>query len=242
VTDQAKLFLPARYRTNPQASADRDGTPFWEAGLAHNDIRYQVPVYRLAAKRARRMPAGLVMDIGCGSGDKLSEFFGSSEFRVVGVDQESAIRLAQGRFPGVEWLSGDLDREEFWVHLSTFEPSLTICADVIEHLVEPVGLLRRLHNLIGQGLLVLSTPDRSRLTTGQLLGPPGNPRHIREWSSDELCRLVQAHGFRIVGRHHLLPRRYSPTVLELKRVVWRVLHGLSVPDARSCQVLELRRA
>jgi predicted TPR repeat methyltransferase len=238
----SELFLPDGYSTNPPASADRDGTPYWQAGLTHNDVRYQVPVYRLVARRARTLAPRLVMDIGCGSGDKLAEFLSPLPTRVVGVDQESAIQIARERFPQVEWCSGDLDRDSLWDDLLQFRPELTICADVIEHLVDPVGLLARLHRLIDEGLLVLSTPDRSRLENRSALGPPGNPRHIHEWTMEELSSLVVANGFRIVDHHHLLPRRYSLTKVEVKRFVWRALHRLHVPDPSSCQVLELRRA
>jgi 2-polyprenyl-3-methyl-5-hydroxy-6-metoxy-1,4-benzoquinol methylase len=237
----SRLQLPEGYRTNPAASADRDGTPYWERGLAHNDVRYQAPVYRLAAKRARRLSPRLIMDIGCGSGDKLNEFFGGGPWRVVGVDQESAIQLARARFARVEWLSGDLDSEVFWANLSTYQPDMVICSDVIEHLVDPLDLLRRLRELVDDGLLILSTPDRSRLDTDPL-GPPGNPRHIREWTSGELARLLEASGFHIVAQHHLLPRRYSPTITELRRLVGRARRGMAIPDRRTCQVHELRRA
>jgi hypothetical protein len=59
---------------------------------------------------------------------------------------------------------------------------------------------------------------------------------------EELSSLVEANGFRIVDHHYLLPRRYSLTKVEVNRFVWRALHRLPVPDPRSCQVLELRRA
>ena len=242
MSSPADLFLPDAYRTNPAASADRDGTPYWNGGLTDNDIRFQVPVYRLAARRARQLSPGLVMDIGCGSGDKLAEFFGTSPARIVGVDQDSAIRFARDRFPSIEWLSGDLDAEQFWTELTEFRPDLVICADVIEHLVDPAALLRRLHHLIGDGLLILSTPDRASLDHADPLGPPGNRRHIREWTADELSKFVAAAGFRTVARHHVLPRRYSPTKVELKRTAWRALHALPIPDRRSCQVHELRQS
>lgn len=237
---RTEFYLPVGYRTNPPASADRDGTPYWEQGLAHNDVRYQVPVYRLAYKRARQLSPDLVMDIGCGSGDKLNEFFGARPYRVVGVDQESAIKLARDRFDNIEWLSGDLDSDGFWAELAEYKPDLVICSDVIEHLVDPLGLLRRLHGLIGDGLLVVSTPDRSRLDSDPL-GPPGNLRHIREWTADELSMLLEASGFEIVARSNLLPRRYSPTFTEFRRFVGRARRGMAIPDRRTCQVHELRR-
>ena len=240
MTNNTSLYLPSDYRTNPPASADSEGTPYWELGLSHNDIRYQVPVYRLAARRANELAPRLVMDIGCGSGDKLNEFFGRATCRVIGVDQESAISLARSRFRSIDWLAGDLGSTEFWAELAGHQPELVICADVIEHLVDPVGLLERLHALVGNGRLILSTPDRDRLDSDPL-GPPGNPRHIREWTADELSTLLEASGFEIVARHHLLPRRYSPTFAELRRVLGRARRGMPVPDRRSCQVHELRR-
>ena len=240
MTNNTSLYLPSDYRTNPPASADSDGTPYWERGLSHNDSRYQVPVYRLAARRANELTPRLVMDIGCGSGDKLNEFFGRATCRVIGVDQESAISLARSRFGSIDWLAGDLGSAEFWAELAGHQPDLVICADVIEHLVDPVGLLERLHALIGDGRLILSTPDRARLDSDPL-GPPGNPRHIREWTADELSTLLEASGFEIVARHHLLPRRYSPTLAELRRLLGRARRGMPVPDRRSCQVHELRR-
>ena len=237
------LFLPDGYQQNPPASADRDGTPYWEGGRAANDTRFQVPVYRLATRRARQRSASVVMDIGCGSGDKLAEFFGSGPGRVIGVDQDSAIELAASRFPAIKWLSGDLDAGggDLWDDLSSQHPDVTICADVIEHLSDPRGLLQRLHALIGEGLLVLSTPDRSRLD-GNPVGPPGNPRHVREWTADELPGLVRSAGFDVIAHRHRLPRRYSPTMLELKRTIYRAIHRQAIPDRRSCQILELRRA
>jgi len=240
VTGQTEFFLPAGYRTNPLASADRDGTPYWQHGLANNDVRYQVPVYRLAARRARELAPDLVMDIGCGSGDKLAEIFSGQRHRVVGVDQASAIALARERFRGIEWLSGDLDSEQFWAELANSRPDLVICADVIEHLSDPAGLLRRLRDLVGDGLLILSTPDRARLRR-EPLGPPANPRHVREWTAEELALFVRTSGFTIVGHHHVLPRRYSWSPTELRRLIGRARRGMAIPDRRTCQVLELRR-
>jgi SAM-dependent methyltransferase len=241
LTTQAEYYLPRGYRSNPPASSDAAGTPFWEGGLEHNDVRYQAPVYRLAAREARRCSAKVVVDIGCGSGDKLARYFSGSAARVIGVDQESAIALARHRFPAVEWLSGDLETNEFWSTLESLQPDLVICADVIEHLVDPAQLLDRLRGLTGNGVLMLSTPDRSRLW-GSQEGPPLNARHIREWSASELADFVRAHGFTILAHRHTLPRTYSPTLVEAKRLVYRALHRQAVPDRRSGQLLVLRSA
>jgi SAM-dependent methyltransferase len=235
------LFLPWRYERNEQSSADSAGRAFWEGGTDENDVRYQDPVYRYAARYARRNEVARVLDVGCGSGHKLARHFGREFPSVVGIDQPSAIAIARREFPELTWEAGDFVDPRTWVQLREMRPQLVLCADVIEHLDEPRRLLEQLHELMdGHSVLVLSTPDRDRLGTGAA-GPPRNPRHVREWSMEGLLLLVEAVGFEVVLRKHVLPRRYSLTRTELNRTVWRALHLQSVPDRRSNSLLVLRR-
>jgi glycosyltransferase involved in cell wall biosynthesis/SAM-dependent methyltransferase len=231
-SDDELLFLPWRYRANPPASADADGTPFWDEAQ-HNDVRYQDPVYRWGAKlvgQGRRR----VIDVGCGSGVKLVGRIAPRTPDWLGVDQDSAIRLASSAHPDGNWLAADLGRATTWSSLAERPADLVICADVIEHLEDPHELLVRLRSLLAPGgVLLLSTPDRGRLERIEPLGPPRNPRHIREWTADELALLAQSAGLRVVRTRHLLPRAYSPTVAELRRTVGRGLRRWAVPDRRS---------
>jgi 2-polyprenyl-3-methyl-5-hydroxy-6-metoxy-1,4-benzoquinol methylase len=111
---------------------------------------------------------------------------------------------------------------------------LLVCADVIEHVEQPVFLLRRLAELLADGgQLLISTPDRMRFDLPTPLGPPNNPRHVREWTRDEFELLLESVGLQIVARRRFLPRGYRLTLLEVKRIVWRVLHLQAVPDRRS---------
>ncbi len=234
------LFLPWRYRENAPASADRDGTPFWEEGTAANDVRYQDPVYRWAARLAQDIDHLPVLDVGCGGGHKLVHRVGAVTDRFTGADQPSGIELAESTFPGRDWLAGDLEDDTFWGLLASRRARLVICSDVIEHLVEPRDLLRRLRQVAGAGgRILLSTPDRSRLEGVDPLGPPRNPRHVREWSADELALLCESAGFRVVEQRHLLPRSYSATRVDLNRTVYRLLSRRPVPDRRSSLALLL---
>src|SRR5262249_49654669 len=123
------------------------------------------------------------------------------------------------------------------------EPDVVVCADVIEHVDDPVLFLERLRWLLrADTLLVLSTPDRERLEDQPTLGPPRNPHHIREWAEPELRRLVESVRLHVRSTRHVLPRRYPLTWLETKMAVWRALHGRAVPGRRSCMVLEVARA
>lgn len=234
------LFLPWRYRQNRQASID-DAGPYWTGGRGDGDGRAQAPVYRLAGRLARRRDASTVVDVGCGTGDKLVRYVAPHVDDVIGLDQGSGLARAMERFPSHRWLEVDLGSDAGWSSVVGSAADMVICADVIEHVDDPYLLLRRLHGLVGvRGTVVLSTPDRSRLERGGASGPPHNPRHVREWSGDELELLVEAAGFSVMRRRRLLPRRYSPTRTDLNLTAYRALHGRAVPDRRTCLVLEMR--
>lgn len=239
-TEADLLFLPWRYRENPPASSDVDGTPFWGEGAQVNDVRYQDPVYRWAARMARRDRPS-VIDIGCGGGHKLARHLGPVTPDWLGVDQASAIDIAEREFPTGNWLAADLSQEAVWKELGERTPDMVLCVDVIEHLPDPHQLLMRLRTLVGsKGTILLSTPDRARLENANPLGPPLNPRHILEWSLEEMRLLVESAGLEVVQVRHLLPRSYSWTGTEMRRTVYRALHRKAVPDRRNCMALLLK--
>jgi SAM-dependent methyltransferase len=182
-----------------------------------------------------------VVDIGCGTGHKLVREIGAVTSDFVGVDQPSAMEVATKQFPNHRWLSGDLMSETTWAQVAGIRPRALICSDVIEHVPDPRFLLRKLRTSAApDALVIISTPDRERLDYTTSLGPPGNPKHIREWSMDGFRLLVEAEGFEVVTARHLLPRAYSLRRSELNRTVWRLLHRKPVPDRRFTTVLVLR--
>lgn len=236
------LFLPWGYSRNPQASSDREGTSYWEQP-SKNSVLYQEPVYRWAANIVRRGNGRTVIDVGTGSGVKLERIVAPHATIAVGLDQGSGIELARERGTNVDWIDGDMAADETWDGLADRLFDLAICADVIEHVENPVDLLHRLRSLIGDdGQLLISTPDRLRYDVPSQVGPPPNPRHVREWTAEEFELLLESTGFSIVRRRRLLPRGYRATVLEAKRLVWRVLHAKAIPDRRSNMAFLCRRA
>ncbi len=227
------LFLPWRYERNPQASADSEGMPYWEKPSLNNTL-YQEPVYRWAAQLVRRGGWEAVLDVGTGSGVKLEKYVLPVAATTVGFDQGSGVALARTRCPAIEWIDGDLMLEADWQQLAGRGFDLLVCADVIEHVEQPVFLLRQLAALIADGgQLLISTPDRMRFDVPTPVGPPTNPRHVREWTRDEFELLLESVGLQIVERRRFLPRGYRLTLLEVKRIVWRILHLKAVPDRRS---------
>jgi glycosyltransferase involved in cell wall biosynthesis len=66
---------------------------------------------------------------------------------------------------------------------------------VIEHVVDPAGLLTALRRLAKRAVAVLvSTPERVLVRGAEDLGPPANSAHVREWSLRELVALLGAAG------------------------------------------------
>jgi hypothetical protein len=74
--------------------------------------------------------------------------------------------------------------------------AVIVCADVIEHLVNPLPLLHTIKNwLVDAPVAIISTPDRVLNRGVHHLGPPDNPKHVREWEVDEFRCFLEATGF-----------------------------------------------
>jgi len=70
---------------------------------------------------------------------------------------------------------------------------VVVCADVIEHVTDPVLLLQKLASAQrGAHALFLSTPERDLTYSRAHNGPPLNPRHVQEWTLRESARLRAA--------------------------------------------------
>jgi len=94
-----------------------------------------------------------VIDVGCGTGGNIASLAG--EYRCIGVDTtEDAIRLARSRFPNVTFVLG-----EFPNAVAGELPSVSVlmCTDVIEHVEDDRGFVRRLVSAIRPNAHLLLT-------------------------------------------------------------------------------------
>jgi SAM-dependent methyltransferase len=54
-------------------------------------------------------PAGVVLDVGCGMAEPIARFVLEAGLQVVGIDSSpSMIEMCRARFPGSEWIVGDM--------------------------------------------------------------------------------------------------------------------------------------
>jgi hypothetical protein len=91
--------------------------------------------------------------------------------------------------------------EQSWREGATFalkcdalSRSIVICACAIERVGDPDSLLNFLRSLITQTrALIITTPDRDLLHGTGHVGPPTDPRRLREWNTAEFEELLARH-------------------------------------------------
>lgn len=223
------------------------------AGSSDDTGRYLAanrPVWARRARFARRhlAPGGRVLDIGCGDAsiaagvvDRASDYLGIDVSPMAVAAARRRLPAARFAVTGVEDLAGELPFD------------LVMAFEVIEHLADPSAVLARVARLLSpQGVLVLSTPNRDRLTNRlrrtrrRLLGRdpriPLIPSHYFELVPAELEELLAAHGLVIVERQDdiLFDAKFLPAWDPLHRLnVWA---GSLLPAGASAMVLAARRA
>lgn len=183
---------------------------YWNPQRIAASARWQWHVYAWGARLVRSRSLRSVLDVGCGPATKLAALIAPVCDDIEGIDQPSAVAAAEqlgrpGRFRAV-----DLDAP----HTDNRSPAprtydLIICADVLEHLLDPDPALRFIGSLCHAGSLVLlSTPDRDRLR-GRRCMRCEKIEHVREWSAAEFAQYLRSRGW-VVLQTRMLPADDAP--------------------------------
>lgn len=230
--------LPRGYRqqiANFTVDEARGDDPYWGAARLGENSKYQYYVYRWAASIIQRRGYLRVLDVGCGPGKKLSRWVvpvlqsnallrGTSS-TLIGVDQPSGVDAARVICPSGTYFSFDFENPPQRLD-QTFD--LIICADVIEHLVDPDPLMTLIRNCRApDGLILFSTPDRDR-ERGRDCMASNKSEHVREWSREEFCQYLESRGLTIHARRRF-PKRDEPIgrTRHLERAYQRFAASLS---------------
>jgi SAM-dependent methyltransferase len=206
------LALPRGYRQQPgnfTLDANRDNGSYWADWRLAESGRHQFHVYRWAARLIRREGFRSVLDVGCGPCTKLQQHIVPVCRDVEGIDQPSALAAARKRGVTVKLTPVDLEAPAL-TPARTFD--LIICADVLEHLVDPGPALRLIRSFAhGRSLVLLSTPERHR-QRGRRCMASAKPEHVREWSRPEFSEFTRSRGL-IPVFTNLFPGDDSPVTL-----------------------------
>jgi len=153
-------------RLRPERLPEVYDADYWRSAApsrrGYADYAAEGPLYRRTfARRLRRLarhlgPPGRVLDVGCAAGFFL-EVMRDRGWEVAGVEPSAAIAGAARERVGAERIhAGTLETAPF--DAGRFD--LVTLWDVVEHVADPVDLLRRAARLLApEGLLVLETQD-----------------------------------------------------------------------------------
>lgn len=194
------------------------------------------------ADLVRRLPrpVGRVLDVGCGRGGAGEGLRAAGATWLTGIEVEADAAAEAARVYD-EVRAGRVE-DELGTVAGPFDTILLY--DVLEHLVDPWQVLRRLHSVAADGVLLhVSIPNarhwtlmRDLLVRGTFGYAPAEHRdvtHLRWFTRRDLVELLESTGWRVesVGYGELRP---------LSRVVRQLTRGLSA-ELLSYQLSALAR-
>ena len=172
--------------------------PFTPSLRTENWLRRLDRSYGLAKRCkliTRYIPQGQLLDIGCATGDFLSEMQRHRNWQVAGVEpnhlaaqyanENTSGKVVEGTANDVPFESGAFDAVTMW--------------DVIEHVYDPPSVIREISRLLRPGgLLVMNYPNLESLDR-QVFGPYwcgyDLPRHLYLFPCNLLRTMMEEHGF-----------------------------------------------
>ncbi len=179
-------------------------------------------------------PSSRVLEIGCGTGS-VAEYLQHEKGCDVTCLEVDEASCAVARAKGLKVVHGDVERDESTADLGGgFD--YVICGDVIEHLVDTEGALRRLGALLKDGgELIASIPNvghvsvRTRLLFGRFDYTDGgilDKNHLRFFTRNSIRRVFDRCGFGVeIGGVYAMPRLVALPEAG-KRMLWRALPEL----------------
>ena len=169
----------------------RENNSHFNDSLNHND-RWQKEVYVYAEKVMRENSFKKVIDVGCGSGYKLIKYLGG--YDTVGYETEPCINFLRKTYPNRKWVNSGEPSESFSDD-DDKSCDLVMSSDVIEHIKDPDELIKFMKSF-SCDLFLISTPCLQVLVDTRnrnILGPPGNEAHVREWTFEEFKMYLRKH-------------------------------------------------
>ncbi|HKK13419.1 MAG TPA: class I SAM-dependent methyltransferase, partial [Gammaproteobacteria bacterium] len=165
--------------------------------FARSGASYGAPMWKYRRRadwlmQTLELDAGMtVMDLGCHDGRLLSLL--PPELDRVGLDVDATVLARAGSaHPGIRFVRGDLDAAD-----NTGSAQVVTLFHVLEHLRDPVGTLRRLHETSPPGTrLVVEVPVLGAARDADINGF-FSVHHLTHFTEHHLIECVEAAGWRV---------------------------------------------
>ena len=144
-------------------------------------------VYEILGSRLKETDSVLEIGFGEGYGSRMISQFAKS---VIGLDvNEDAVNFAQEKYGTPNCSFQQYDGKELPFDEGSFDS--VVSYQVIEHIEDDRNYLQEINRVLKRdGVFYLTTPNRlHRLEPGQ---EPWNPFHVREYSPEQLQRLLES--------------------------------------------------
>jgi len=233
VIKKDSYFIKEGYQPNSLSKKNNNqkDSPFWNASRISSAIEFQYHVYQEALKILNKNDIKKVLDVGSGPPIKIREIFDCESIEIHLVDRYDVKKIAKKILPLSIFHAADL--ESINLELNQ-QYELIICADVIEHLLNPVPCISFIkRHLERNGIIVFSTPERDILRGSECFNCP-HMDHVREWNQKEFKQFLEYNGFKIINQQ-LLPQKRITNLLQ-QLLKYSSLVGF-YPKSFACQMV-----
>ena len=205
-----------------------DPAQYWNKGRIAVSGFYQYYVYKKAAELSAQIENCSFVDIGCGYPRKAKEIISPVVEDITLVDQPSMKGLIEERFPKMKFVPLNLDIKNVALEAKF---NCVVCADVIEHLLDPDPLLEFIRSVMAPGgVAIISTPERDVERGSDCLSSP-IVSHVREWNFEEFADYLKLSGFEVI-EHTCMPKGKLTFIEE---AMLPLLKGVKSKRYRGCQ-------
>lgn len=195
--------------TIAQTFDEESNTTYWTPYRLSLAKIFQYYVYRYAKELIQHHQIQSLLDIGSGPPMKLAAMIEPMIDDITLMDQPNVEEIALEILPSATFIATNL--ETITPNIARKFPMI-ICADVIEHLLNPQPTMNFIYDhLEPNGYAILSTPERDFLRGYDCMQSP-KKEHVREWNQAEFRLYVESCGFDVIA-HEVYPQKMINPIL-----------------------------
>jgi SAM-dependent methyltransferase len=207
---EMEKFYPETYSWKETLEADLSLTRLvrkLEKGYRYHLLRYEVSKVVKFIGRSQ----GKVLDIGCGTGDRL-DIFRKKGFETYGVENSHSADYATDHLK-LSVVKGDL----FTAHFPDAFFDLVTLYNVLEHTHNPSGVIREINRILKKGgILIIQIPNKDSLQYKifkKRWAAFDVPRDLYYFGIETLSSSLEKAGFELKGIDHFMNWWHPPTLV-----------------------------